>query len=265
MQFSGFSIRSTPGFDFADFHSRWSRARISAIRSALTSVGAEVSTQEILLISSVPSEQQEKVLREVYRKSWRFGKSATAHFGLIWEVPDLLELLRIPGIPCVTGGWSISSELPKLQRSGCAQNTQRDPFFCDYWREALDGLIAGLCEEVRFARHESQGRGDAQCLDVLYTDSQDETAASHRWKPIPNEVSQALREIQLQFSRNQIELSLLGVSERTLYYRMESPKGPLCGAGGRLLHDSFKKEVAKWFPDFGVQDASPLAVYGGAN
>jgi hypothetical protein len=133
----------------------------------------------------------------------------------------------------------------------------------------------GVGDSERMARHQSVGHGDAQCVDVLFSEEyalprivSDLTTASsalpQKFGPIPNDMSAGLELIRNRFESMKVKLRLEGVSEGVLYYQLEAEEGVLCGAGGKLMHDSFSSQVLQHFPSLVLRDTAPIAVYGGS-
>jgi hypothetical protein len=246
-----------PRFDVTDFHRRWDKAR----RSALKAHGAGPGIDEAALLREVREGSREGVLREVFDRSRALGRSVVRYLGLTWELGDLEDVLSRSPSPCLAGRWSRRDGARVLTRPGCpGAGARLDPFVCDYWREAIDGLVTGTGADERFARHQSLGHGDPGCLDVFFEDS---PASAGRWGPVPPEIELGLTDLRVKLSRSDTRLVLVGLREGTLYYRLENPKMALCGPGGALLHEMVGREVHTRFPAVAVRDASPVAVYGG--
>lgn len=253
------ALEDEPGFDLSDFLSRWQRARMDALASSGVHATAG-DFRENVAILDVPVERRESVLRAVFECSRKLGRSLALYLGIAAEPEDIRTILVGSGIGCFSGNWSGSGEQLKVTRFGCERPARADSFFCDYWREAADGLVMGLGDEMRFWRHRSLGRGNDLCMDVI-SPTPDEAS---RWERVPEEVVRAVGPVRERLARSGVELSLKGTSEGALIYSLSSSSGPLCGPGGKLIHDSFAREVASRCDGLRVQDASPLAVYGGA-
>ena len=270
-----------PLFSINDFSRRWEKARISSLQLAIKSADLEgsldvLALSEEQLLKLVSPAQKENILRAVFDSSRKFGMNASRYFKMTFEVLDLAELLQELHIPCFQGKWRNHNSAYVLERKGCEMLANFGALGCDYWRESLDGLVVGVGEDERLARHRSQGHGDAECVDVLFTENytpprvigaEDVALAkpkSSKYGPVPSTLRSALEPIRKRFQQMKIQLVLEGVSEGTLYYRLDADEGVLCGAGGKLLHDSFFREVTTVCPGVAVQDCSPLAVYGGS-
>lgn len=283
-----------PGFDLDDFSRRWGKARLSALLKTLAFACKDEPVSrhpqnhsEEQLLSLVALDQRERILRSVFDVSRSLGRSASRHFGVSFEGIDFAKMLPQAGVPCFVGNWTQSrSEAWFLERQSCAWNStfghKLEGFGCNYWREALDGLVTGLSDELRLARHRSigMGCGDTSCLDVLFVDASagiapgsatEAYAATLRFRygPIPDEISQELALFRRQFAQTGIRFEPLGVSEGIFYYRLEAHSGPLCGSTAKAAHQSLKNAFSKSLPErwrgVELRDVTPLAVYGGAS
>lgn len=259
-------------FDLSDFLSRWKRARLRVL-SDLVEVPDGSSIDEADILASLPLDRREALLRGVFDASRLLGLSLARYLGMTWELEDFSDVLEQSGLPCIGGAWKNgSSSTHRLrQRTGCDVGKRLGSLWCDYWREALDGLVMGVGEDERLARHASMGHGDTECTDVLFYDERVRTVPlaseaamerSRRFGDVPDQMRNALLPIAKRLDQSRAKLYLDGFSERTLYYRIESPDGPVCGPGGRLVHESFQREASSVFPDIRFQDTGPLAVYG---
>jgi hypothetical protein len=92
---------------------------------------------------------------------------------------------------------------------------------------------------------------------------------SLKYGPLPEVLMTALVPVQERFRKLKINLVLEGLSEGILYYRLDADEGVLCGAGGKMLHESFLKELENIKSQNNLKliarDCAPLAVYGGSN
>jgi hypothetical protein len=256
------SLLQEPAFDLSDFLSRWQRARLSALRSVLDENLTTLNAVEEELLKLVPQEKRDALLKQVFDHSRALGLGVVRYLGLLWERDDIYRVLAASGSPCISGSWQVTEQAHVLRRSGCRTVGELGSFFCDYWREAVDGLVMGVGENERYVRHESLGHGDAGCVDVLFVDGQEQLGTWVKRGSVPNEIQSGLRPICDRMAESKVKVSIEGYSEGVLYYKIESPNDPVCGTGGRLVHESFRREVTRLFPQIGLQDASPLAVYG---
>lgn len=251
-------------FNVNEFSQRWLRARKTAIRSVSVLSDDAASEEERALLQKIPPGQREAVLRSVFDFSRRLGVSLSRHLSLSVGARDFADLLPMIASPCYAGRWRIHNEAQVATRSGCGFIEGLGSFGCDYWREALDGLVMGASDDVRLARHRSVGHGDADCVDVLFYDQGSGPKPGRHRGEVPAEYVQGLEVLARQFQEKGIVLKWEGYSEGILFFRMEAGAKPLCGAGGKLMHDALKGEVTKFFPGVELRDGSPLAVIGDA-
>lgn len=203
-------------------------------------------------------EQAGQDLRRLFDNTRKLGLSLVKYLGLTCELSDLVEILPKLKTTCFDGTWKSHQASYVLERSGCPLLHKQGSFACDYWREALDGLVMGLCEDERLARHKSCGHGDLTCVDVLFQDRE-----SVRLAPVSNQFLLKLNLIQTCFESQQIRVVFKGLLEDMLYYDLKTPEEIPCGDENKNWHDELKIMVANFLPDLKLQDASPLAVIGG--
>lgn len=251
-----------PNFDLIAFRDRWKASRLASLRSVIQDDIPALDFDEAALLGLIADDDRDKLLRLIFDNSRKFGASAVRYFGFSWEISDLQDILSQTHIPCLNGAWSDGVHAKVLTRSGCAEQMQTGSFYCDYWREAFDGLIMGVGETERYARHASVGHGDKECVDVFFDDAVKVDGMPTKWGEVPPLIAEALLPLQNRLKTLKINLFLHGISEGVLYYLMEKEMGVLCGNSARLYNEMLAKEVGTRFPGLGLQDASPLAVYG---
>lgn len=265
-------------FNLVDFALRWKKARMAALQVSL-SITVLNNSSEFEILASVPELSRDAVLRSVFDYSRKFGVSASRHLGVSLEISDFSDLLQHVEIPCYASPWRTHNQAQVLERDGCESLSALGSFGCDYWREALDGLIMGAGDSERLSRHRSRGHGDLQCVDVLFsedytiprvissTTAKADSASSSgvKFGPVPQDVQAALEEIGKNFEQMKVRFQVRGFSEGVLYYELEAKEGVLCGAGGKLLHDSLLLSFAEKIPNLIARDVAPLAVYGGSS
>jgi len=269
-------------FDLQEFAERWRRARLSALGEP-ASVGLDPG-QELRAILAAGERTagdvaaRDAVLKAVFDASRKLGLSLSRFFRIQWESADFGELLPWSGVPCFQFDWvsRSSGENPGgahvATRPGCEAGRAAGAIACDFWREALDGLVMGLGDEARFARHRSVGHGDAECLDIVFEERSSGVRAPRgardgatRFGTVDPEVHAALAGAIEKFRAMKVKLRLEGVSEGVLYYQLDADEGVLCGAGGALLHQSLEREAARAVPHLKLKDTAPIAVYGGSS
>lgn len=256
-----------PRLNPGDFSKRWCNARKAAILAAIeTQIDYSKDFSESDLLAAVPAEKREAVLRAVFDNSRKLGMSLARFLGLSAEARDFSLFLPSAGIPCFQGSWGTRNGAEVLQRAGtaCARESMGS-FGCDFWREALDGLVTGASEDLRLARHRSMGHGDAECVDVIFAEEGIGPKKGWHKGEVPIEWMPRLHTIVTKFAEQGVSVFWDGFSEGVLFYRMEAGAKPLCGAGGRLMHATLAEELRKLFPGVEAKDSSPLAVYGGAD
>jgi hypothetical protein len=259
-----------------DLALRWKKARMSAVGGLLKTTSsprhseAHQAREEDLLKEVTDSELATKILRQVFDVSRALGVSASRFFGVSFENRDFVDLLRESGISCYSSSFVAQNESWVLERKGCSdflQVAEAQPqsgfslsrFFCEYWREALDGLVMGLGENERTARHESLGAGDSRCLDILYVEGSPGSKVN-RYGVVPPLITQAFSDLSAQLQAQQYRLILEGYSEGTLFYQVESRQTKLCGTGGDLIHQVIASSAMKKFPGLKVKNVAPFAV-----
>ncbi len=270
MMKANYSFLEHVDFDHVEFNLRWCRARIAALKEVLNlNALSELSSSpdvyysnERKLLNAIQEEDKERALRSVFDNSRKFGISLSKYYRLSWELEDIRDVLSRSVIPCAQGRWEEREHAVTVRRQGCSAQEEIGSFLCTWFRESIDGLIMGVGQDERFARHASVGHGDSECLDVYFTETLTLNASQLRFAPVPPHVLVKLEPIQRVFEDMGARLVFAGFSERTLFYKVESKDTkPLCGTTGRLLHQRLYKLVHEIFPDFRMQDLSPLAVY----
>lgn len=242
---------------------RWQRARISAIGK----ISGDSSEEEFLQLADCLSEEQfESLLKAIFLNSRNLGLSYKKAHNLYWEKSDFVQHLHRMGSPCFQGKWTANDKTISLVRDGCADGRCLGARYCQYWREALDGLVMGICEDLAFVRYSSINSGETQCEDVIYDDEASQTdgiwKSPHRWGMLPDGVRDALGSVRETFREMKVELTFLGLSENNIYYKIESKENLTCGPVGSLYRTKLSRMVKEKYPEFQLRDASPVAVYG---
>ena len=267
-------------FNVDDFHRRWTRARISSLCQASKNVTqsdlsdsqvdslleADLVDNYFLKNSEITSAERIKsrdtLLRKIFDNSRLLGRSLSKHLGMTFEIQDFQNLLERSAIPCVQGQWESRKSARVLKRSGCAFCTKSGADACDYWREALDGLVMGLGEKERLARHASIRHGDNACIDVFYFETEGPKETAMAWGPLPEHMTGSLMEICDEFkSKMKTSILLKGLSEGVLYFEFKSSTDNHCG-GTHLLTSVFQSKLQKSYPGLQVQEVTPRAVLG---
>ncbi len=174
---------------------------------------------EGLLLAGALASDEGSVLRRAFEHSFALGRGFASFHGVEITLDDLPELLPTLDAPCTRGDCTLDHDgaSAHLHRSGC-EVSPGGPGACDFYREALQGLLLGLSGELLHTRHASRGHGDGACVDVVYVDPE-----SHlRFGPIPAgmlEVLQGITRMIHAFDSSQ-RIEFLGLSESVLYYRL---------------------------------------------
>ncbi len=267
-------------FDVDEFNQRWLKARISALSELDANVQdldpnnpEPTSSQESDLIDRLLSpdasrepveveETKDILLRRVFDNSRKLAMSLSKHLGMTFEVKDFQGLLTASGIPCAQGQWSSRANARIINRKGCDFCVTSGSIACDYWREALDGLVMGLGEKERFVRHASIRHGDEECVDVFYLETNNSIDESFAWGPVPEHMALDIMEISAYFKyKNDVDIYIKGFREGILYFQFESSTDSLCGNTNTIM-SKFYGQVREKFPGLQLMDVTPQAVLG---
>lgn len=252
-----------PQFDTEEFHRRWLGARLSAFPGASPDE-SESALLEGMSHSDPQASEKDKdmLLRNVFDNSRKLALSLSRHLGVTFEPADFQTLLSSSRIPCVQGTWTTRHHARVLARNGCGFCPSAGALACDYWREALDGLVMGLGEKERVARHASARHGDDACVDVFFSEAEIGRGESPAWGPLPEHMALDLWEMAAYFQRiHGIPIEMKGFREGVLYYAFGSSTDPLCGTVG-LLTQKYHAMVREKFPGLVLKDVTPQAVLG---
>jgi hypothetical protein len=232
-----------------DLFDRFARAR----RSALTKVyEGEPPADEIAALVELREARWEEALKQVYLASWRLGRGAARVAGGPIRLAELADRLRAGhGVPCLAGRWRAEGGSVVRESPGCAEGVMGGARVCDWYREALDGLVSGLGQEIGFARRASLGRCGSHCEDVLFDDS----APELRLGPVPTFVIEHVAYPVRRLAEDGIELRLLGLAENRLYVSFARKAGG-CGVP-RLYLDLLADHLRERFPELELRDATP--------
>lgn len=236
----------------ADLFDRFAKAR----RSALAKVyEAEPPADEVTGVVELREARWEEALKQVYLASWRLGRGAARVAGGAVGLAEMADRLRTGrGVPCLAGRWRAEGAAIVRESPGCAEGVMGGARVCDWYREALDGLVSGLAHEVGFARRASLGRCGTHCEDVLFDDS----APELRLAPVPTFVLEHVAHPMRRLGEEGIELELLGLAENRLYVSFTRKSGG-CGVP-RLYFDLLADHLRERFPEIELRDATPRAM-----
>ncbi|MFZ3228880.1 MAG: hypothetical protein WA160_01655 [Pseudobdellovibrio sp.] len=267
-------------FSGKDFHYRWFKARLSALQKVKQNNSFQEPSEandyfqlEANLIDQYFSnnlnisadekvKRKDELLRGIFDNSRILAMSLSKHLGLSYEVEDFQNLLGQSTVPCFQGQWESRESARILSRKGCDACTSSGKDACDYWREALDGLVMGLGDKERLARHASVRHGDAACVDVFYSDADGRKETLLAWGPLPEHMTASLKLICDEFeAKMKTSIILKGLSEGVLYFEFKSATDMLC-SGGQLLTSAFLRKIQKKYPGILVHEITPRAVIG---
>ena len=265
---------------FEEFNRRWIKARVAAIRNSdpRRSLSAprlaveeeeseEDALEEVILgmrsgDATIRATNENALLRRVFDNSRKLALSFSRSRGLTFEVEDFQVLLEASEIPCLQGEWSARAKACIVVRKGCGFCLSAGSLACDYWREALDGLITGLGDKERLARHASVRHGDNVCIDVIFSDVSDTDRESLAWGPVPDHMAVDLFEMTEYFRHGSgITVEIKGFREGTLYFEFRSSTDTLCGIGKNPML-RFSTLIVERFPGLTLKDITPKAVLG---
>lgn len=248
-----------------DLANRWLKARLAGVAKA-TAVVPKLESEVWSSLVQCDDEKYEEILKAVFLNSRNLGVSFQKAHHLVWDLADIQQHFGQLNSPCLQGAWSEAKAAKTLRRSGCRDGASHGGRFCQYWREAIDGLVAGLCDEEHFVRHECINAGNEQCVDVFYEESKsisdERWNNQNRWGTIPQDKRESLVQIEEKFKSMKVDLQFLGSLEGRLFYKMTSKENLACGSGGGVLRTYMEKHVREVWAGIELQDASPVAVYG---
>jgi hypothetical protein len=256
-------------FDYSEFSLRWLKARISAASMGENSQPQNVKMThesqqlEVELVNEIPLNMLDFALKQVFDNSRRLAMSASQHHRIRLELQDFQELLISSSLPCAVGQWTQRSQSRYVTRTGCVHGQSKNTRICDWYREAIDGVVVGLGETERYVRHRSEAYGDEGCLDIVFDDEQNLPNDELRYGPIPPPLEQHLNSVVSNWGLRGLKLDWKGYSAGTLFYTLagQDPTDTLCQSRGRNLHQELQKSVRDVFPTLRIQDSTPLAVY----
>ena len=233
---------------------RWRGARRAALNAVLQEAGAADDT---VLLAEALARDRDQAQRRVFENSLRLGQGFARfhHTALTLEtLPDALDQVSGVAAPCLRGTWTaVPDEAAlRLERPGCPFRDQ-GPAACDWWREAISGLVLGVAAGLRHARHQSCGHGDGRCVDIIYVHPE----SPLRFGPIPAEMADALAAVARMVTAfdTSAAVAFLGLSEGVLYYQLIKP-----GCGTVRAQPLVEQGVHRRFPDLALREVSPRPV-----
>jgi hypothetical protein len=236
-----------------DLADRWRFARRASLMKHAPACGKEASEQE--LAAAALTAAPELALKDVFDHSRTLGLGFRNYYQLDLPLADLVQVLPRTAVPCIADSWTrADGEAAYIgRRSGCSAAIWHARA-CDYWKEAIDGLVAGLTATVRHARHTSLGAGQSECVDVLVVRPE----SPLRFGPIPDDLRAGLESVRAMASvfDSQLVVDFLGVSENVLYY-LARPSATTEVRVSTVI----ERGIQRRFPWLGVREVSPRSVF----
>ncbi len=238
-----------------DLSQRWERARRAACRAVLPdATGAETHDALVLAALAVDAEA---TCRGAFDNSLKLASGFARHYGTELPLDALPAALASLGVPCLLGRYTRDDDEPalRLERDGCAARALGQ-LACDFYREAISGLVLGLTGGVLHARHACAGKAGDRCVDALYLDPESEL----RFGPIPDEMKPVLDGVaRLARTFNaRADVTFVGFSEGVLYYRERAAE-----PGTISVRSLVERGVRRRFPDLPLREISPRSVLTG--
>lgn len=241
--------------DVNDVRRRWQAARIAALEQFLGAACEPPTDNEVAMLRQIPHAQRDDVLKAVYYNTRKFGHSVLRYFALLWDTQDVRDVLSGADVPCLQGQWHTDGSSVVVERRGCSVPQQCGTLGCDYWHEAIDGLLMGLGDEVRHSRHRSVGHGDDLCRDTFSPRLQHNVA----YGPLPAHLESIVASLAQRFVPKHVHITFVGYAAGVVYY--EATTGGT-GCAGQLWRTLLQRAVAQTRPTLRLQDVSPGAVLG---
>lgn len=238
--------------DTRELGARWGRARRAALRAVLDDCADE---SESVLAVRAADRNRELLLASVFGNSRRLGEGFCRYHDVTITLESLPGLLtELDEVPCLRNVWQTvpNDAAAVCEQDGCGELVTGA--LCDYWREAIEGLVLGLTHDVRYARHRSRGHGDALCRSALFTSA----TSPRRFGEIPEAMQSALDGLRRRLALMNAAASprFLGLSEGVLFYELARAGHPDAPAVAPVL----ARFVTERFPGVSVRDVTPRAV-----
>jgi hypothetical protein len=214
-----------------DLALRWERARAAAKNQA--------------------EGNSEALARKLYDNSYLLARSFSHYHRVDPTLRDLERMLPQLQSPCLDG--------LHMEEAGRSLVTQRPPcphantHTCDEWREAIGGLVSGLCSMVYHTRLSSGAEGEA-CRDLFHLDARTPVG----YLPIPAHLEEPLQEFAAKVGRVTAgaRFEALGMREGKLVYNLHAPTQG-CALDN---HELVRRMLARTFPELPLVDASSRPV-----
>lgn len=142
-------------------------------------------------INLLPEKERESLLRKIFDLGRKTGLEILKEKESL-NIKETVEIINSLKMPCIENSFEFdeSTSSAKSTRKNCICSANETS--CQYWREAVDGLVMGLGDNERYVRQQSilYGKNDT-CVDVIY----DSSISDMRWGEIPSEISITLTPI----------------------------------------------------------------------
>lgn len=222
-------------FDVPDFLSRWKRAR------------------------DVSANQDEEIsLKNVFDNSRKLGLSLSKFINATLEIEDFKTILEQSDLPCFKGEWTKIEQGFSLQRSPCHEGITCGPSKCQFYREAIDGLVMGAGDCERYVRYRSFAAGDSHCEDLFLLE--EKRGSPHL--TIPTNILESLEEIRADFNKRfKKNVKWIGFKENEILFEFQATSSS-CGVSDGVYEKQLMESVKKLYPTYQLTNCAPRAVIG---
>lgn len=239
---------------FPDLASRFSAARLAALRACAPDAPTDAGERELL--ARALAKDPKAVQKAVFDNALRLGRGFRRFYGRTLSLAELPRLLPLLGLACAEGVFrGVEDDAGVLLvRRGCALR-ELGAGACDVYNEALHGLVLGLTDGLYHTRHSSLGHGADTCIDAFHPEG-----SALRYGEISAEVRSGLEQVARLVRTFDASLSVefLGINDGALHYRMT--QGPDAQLSARA---QVERHVRKRFPHLSVHEVSPRPVMAG--
>lgn len=234
---------------------RWRHARRAALRKVLPASTADTPDDELL--RSALASDAAAAHRAVFENSLRLGRGYAAVEGSHATFSDLAGALPELAVPCAERtprAPEDDSAAMYLERDACPASALGADG-CDFYREAIAGLVLGMTGGILHTRHESAGHGGARCVDAVYVDPEWRDRHGTIPEPLRPHLDAVSATLRMFDSRARVEF--LGVAEGTLHYVVRGGGG----AGSLNVGGTLARLIHRRLPDLSLREVSPRAIF----
>lgn len=251
----------------AELNHRWQLARSAALRTVNgvdaagpVAGGAHAAADETWAITLGMSAAPEALPRLVYDHGLKLGRSFARFHGGPLDGDALGGLLAGLDSPCLRGRMVRSEDERAwvLDRPACEGACATT---CEFWREALGGLIHGLTDGLQYVRHASASAGALTCRDVVHADPE----GTWRFAALTSAQTEALEGARLTLrmlapDSPDVHIRFLGSLEGVIHY--ERPRSGCGGpdADAAAGEERLTQVLGRFVPGGRFKDVSPRAV-----